>query len=160
YTSTTRMAANTTAMPRKKAAAVIHTRISIRRSACSSISVAASRVRVRTNDNSVRANSLTGPGKGSAAADQDAEHEAGGGGDADRLPGVLAHVLVGGLGGLLGLVHDHALGGNLFTRLRGGGAQQFLGVGDHLFQVGDQLLFGCIVDGGLGTHFGTFRWHL
>src|SRR6185295_16536322 len=160
YTSTTRMAANTTAMPRKKAAAVIHTRISIRRSACSSISVAASRVRVRTNDNSVRANSLTGPGKGSAAADQDAEHEAGGGGDADRLPGVLAHVLVGGLGGLLGLVHDHALGvgelhlgrgergldalargGNLFTRLRGGGAQQFLGVGDHHFQVGDQLLF-------------------
>jgi hypothetical protein len=83
---------------------------------------------------------------GSAAADQQAGDEADAGGDADRTPGVVMHVVVGGAGDLLGLVHHGGLGfgqldlgageavlvpgadfGDFFAGLAGGGAQQFFG---------------------------------
>lgn len=38
-----------------------------------------------------------------------------------------------------------------FAGLRGGGGEQFLGVGDHDFQVGDELVL---------VHFGGYGWVL
>ena len=58
------------------------------------------------------------------AANQQADHQADAGGDADRAPGILAHVIVGDLGAFLGFLARSVC----------------LGIGERLFALDQALL--------------------
>lgn len=111
-----------------------------------------------------------------ATADDDAEQQADAGGDADGLPGVLVHEVVGGACGGLGLVDQRGFGvgqadlgvaqtvldalAQLADLLAGGagrGAQDFFRVGDDDLHVGDDFL---LVDVGQIDGFGHDKPHV